>query len=228
MKSTEVIRRLTADGWVLCRTKGSHHHFNHPSKPGLVTVPHPKKDIPIGTLKSIERQSGVKHDLKTMHYFAIISREGRHVLAEFPDCPGCQTFDTADGIADAAREALEGWLEAHLALGNAPPRPIAHTTSPANTKLARIAVRAGLAAALQVRWARQDAGLTQGALGKKARVTQQQIAKLENPDLNPSLETLEKAARALGLDLTVTLEQPFSVATPERSSKRRVASQRIR
>ena len=27
---------------------------------GIVTVPHPKKDFPIGTLKSIERQSGVK------------------------------------------------------------------------------------------------------------------------------------------------------------------------
>lgn len=38
----------------------SHLHFKHPSRPGKVTVPHPVKDMPIGTLKSIEKQSGVK------------------------------------------------------------------------------------------------------------------------------------------------------------------------
>ncbi len=58
--STEVIKRLRADGWVLARTKGSHAHFTHPTKPGVVTVPHPKKDLPLGTVKSIEKQSGLK------------------------------------------------------------------------------------------------------------------------------------------------------------------------
>jgi predicted RNA binding protein YcfA (HicA-like mRNA interferase family) len=57
--SAEVIRRITADGWTLVRTKGSHRHFKHAGRPGIVTVPHPEKDLPIGTLKSIERQSGV-------------------------------------------------------------------------------------------------------------------------------------------------------------------------
>lgn len=60
MKSADVIRKLEADGWRLARQKGSHCHFKHPLKPGVVTVPHPRKDIPIGTLKSIEKQSGVK------------------------------------------------------------------------------------------------------------------------------------------------------------------------
>lgn len=58
--STEIIRRIEADGWYLVRVKGSHHHFRHPTKPGVTTVKHPAKDFPIGTLKSIERQSGVK------------------------------------------------------------------------------------------------------------------------------------------------------------------------
>lgn len=58
--STEVIKNLKAAGWVLARTAGSHHHFKHPTKQGVVTVPHPKKDLPIGTLKSIEKQSGLK------------------------------------------------------------------------------------------------------------------------------------------------------------------------
>jgi len=59
MKSRDVIKKLEADGWFLVRTAGSHHHFRHPEKPGTVTVPHPKKDLPIGTLKSIEKLSGV-------------------------------------------------------------------------------------------------------------------------------------------------------------------------
>ncbi|WP_425002672.1 type II toxin-antitoxin system HicA family toxin [Pantoea agglomerans] len=43
---------MKADGWVLTGINGSHHHFTHPTKPGLVTVPHPKKDLPIGTVKA--------------------------------------------------------------------------------------------------------------------------------------------------------------------------------
>ena len=60
MTSTEIIRALKAAGWKLERVKGSHHQFVHPTKPGVVTVVHPAKDIPLGTLKSIERQSGLK------------------------------------------------------------------------------------------------------------------------------------------------------------------------
>ena len=58
--SADVIRALKRDGWTEVRVKGSHHHFKHPTKPGIVTVPHPKKDIPRGTLASIERQAGVQ------------------------------------------------------------------------------------------------------------------------------------------------------------------------
>lgn len=56
----EVIRLIGAAGWELIGVTGSHHHFRHPEKPGKATVPHPKKDLPLGTLKSIERQTGVK------------------------------------------------------------------------------------------------------------------------------------------------------------------------
>lgn len=57
--SAEVIKMLKADGWVLDRVTGSHHHFKHATKPGIVTVPHPKKDLPPKTLKSIATQSGL-------------------------------------------------------------------------------------------------------------------------------------------------------------------------
>lgn len=60
MKSKDVIRKIEKDGWHLVRVKGSHHHYRHPLKKGTTTVPHPKKDIAFGTVKSIEKQSSVK------------------------------------------------------------------------------------------------------------------------------------------------------------------------
>jgi predicted RNA binding protein YcfA (HicA-like mRNA interferase family) len=58
--SREVIRELRTDGWYEVAQKGSHVQFKHGKKPGRVTVPHPKKDLPTGTLKSIEKQAGIK------------------------------------------------------------------------------------------------------------------------------------------------------------------------
>ena len=60
MTSQEVIRLIQADGWYLVAVKGSHHQFKHPSKPGRVTIPHPRKDLPTRTLNSILKQAGPK------------------------------------------------------------------------------------------------------------------------------------------------------------------------
>lgn len=60
MKSADIIAALKQDGWEQVAQKGSHVQFKHPTKPGRVTVPHPKKDIPLGTLKSIEKQARIK------------------------------------------------------------------------------------------------------------------------------------------------------------------------
>jgi predicted RNA binding protein YcfA (HicA-like mRNA interferase family) len=60
MNSRDLIVALRKDGWEQVAQKGSHVQFKHPTKPGRVTVPHPKRDIPVGTLKSIEKQAGLK------------------------------------------------------------------------------------------------------------------------------------------------------------------------
>jgi predicted RNA binding protein YcfA (HicA-like mRNA interferase family) len=60
MQSREVIQALEAAGWFEVARKGSHAQFKHPTRAGRVTVPHPKRDIPIGTLRSIEKQSGIR------------------------------------------------------------------------------------------------------------------------------------------------------------------------
>ena len=57
MKSSSLIKLIEKEGWELVRTKGSHHHFKHK---GIVTIPHPKKDIPIGTVNAILKQAGLK------------------------------------------------------------------------------------------------------------------------------------------------------------------------
>lgn len=60
MNSREAIRRLVDAGWFEVTQVGSHKQFKHATKTGRVTVPHPKRDLPLGTLKSIEKQAGVK------------------------------------------------------------------------------------------------------------------------------------------------------------------------
>jgi predicted RNA binding protein YcfA (HicA-like mRNA interferase family) len=49
------------DGWYLVRTKGSHHQYKHPTKPGLITVPgNPGEDVAPDTLNNILKQAGLK------------------------------------------------------------------------------------------------------------------------------------------------------------------------
>jgi len=58
--SREVIKMIGNDGWYEVRVTGSHHHFKHPEKPGIVTVPHPKKQIGRGLFNSILKQAKLK------------------------------------------------------------------------------------------------------------------------------------------------------------------------
>jgi predicted RNA binding protein YcfA (HicA-like mRNA interferase family) len=60
MNSRDVLKALLRDGWYVVNQVGSHLQLKHPTKRGRVTLPHPKRDIPIGTLKSIEKQAGIK------------------------------------------------------------------------------------------------------------------------------------------------------------------------
>jgi predicted RNA binding protein YcfA (HicA-like mRNA interferase family) len=60
MHSRVVIGELERAGWYELARKGSHVQFKHRERAGRVTVPHPERDIPIGTLRSIENQSGLR------------------------------------------------------------------------------------------------------------------------------------------------------------------------
>ncbi|WP_416462762.1 type II toxin-antitoxin system HicA family toxin [Sphingomonas sp. VDB2] len=54
--SKKIVKRLIADGFQLVSIAGSHHKF----RKGAITVivPHPKKDLPTGTARSIAKMAG--------------------------------------------------------------------------------------------------------------------------------------------------------------------------
>ena len=54
--SRDIIRRLESEGWVLVSSRGSHHKFRN--KGQTIIVPHPKKDLPVGTARNIARIAG--------------------------------------------------------------------------------------------------------------------------------------------------------------------------
>ena len=63
MKISEIISLLERDGWILKRVTGSHRHFAHPDKPGLVTVAgQASATLKPKTESSILRQAGLRKE----------------------------------------------------------------------------------------------------------------------------------------------------------------------
>jgi len=60
MNSAGIIKKLKAAGWQHVSTRGSHHKYRHPKTGQSVIIPHPKKDLPQGTVKAILKQAELK------------------------------------------------------------------------------------------------------------------------------------------------------------------------
>ena len=58
--SEKIIKILIAQGFLLKSQKGSHQKFSNGQR--SVIVPAGRKEIPIGTLKSISRQAGINYE----------------------------------------------------------------------------------------------------------------------------------------------------------------------
>lgn len=54
--SKKIIKRLQVEGWEQVSVRGSHHKFRKGSV--TVVIPHPKKDLPLGTARSIAKTVG--------------------------------------------------------------------------------------------------------------------------------------------------------------------------
>ena len=60
LSSRKIIKILESNGFYFVSKKGSHTKYRNQKR--TVIVPHPKKEIPVGTLRSIIRQSGLTMD----------------------------------------------------------------------------------------------------------------------------------------------------------------------
>jgi predicted RNA binding protein YcfA (HicA-like mRNA interferase family) len=49
--SRKVVQRLKREGWSVVSIEGSHHKLAHPSFKHKIVLVHPKKDLPIGTVR---------------------------------------------------------------------------------------------------------------------------------------------------------------------------------
>jgi predicted RNA binding protein YcfA (HicA-like mRNA interferase family) len=56
----DAIRLVESEGWYWVRTRGSHRHYRHPVRRGLVTIAgKASQQLPIATWRSILRQAGI-------------------------------------------------------------------------------------------------------------------------------------------------------------------------
>ncbi len=144
-----------------------------------------------------------------MEYPAIITHEGGATLAlfVFQDGSECSTFADSDAeILAMAKDALEGRLEQHLKDSEPVPRPPRRVPrAPRGGRVMWVPVSAQFSALLAIRFAREEAGLTQAELARKMRVQQQMVARLERPGSNPTVATLDRVAHALGRSFDVHL-----------------------
>lgn len=58
--SKDLIKIIESDGWTLDRIRGDHHQFVHKTKPGIVTIPHPEKNLGTWLINKILKQAGLK------------------------------------------------------------------------------------------------------------------------------------------------------------------------
>ena len=56
--SRRIIKRLTSEGWEQKSQTGSHVTFKNPRFPLIVTVPHPKRELKLGTARNIAKTAG--------------------------------------------------------------------------------------------------------------------------------------------------------------------------
>ena len=54
--SRKIMQKLEADGFRLVSINGSHQKFRKGDR--TVILPHPKKDLPVGTVRQIYKQAG--------------------------------------------------------------------------------------------------------------------------------------------------------------------------
>ena len=133
----------------------------------------------------------------------MINVEGRGSL------DGVITF--GQGMEEAmanAQEALTAFLASLVEHGEPIPRPTEAQPSGEAGRVFAVEPEPEVAIPILLRWAREEAHLTQGDVAKRLGVSYQAYQKLERPGANPTIKTMKKAARVLGWELELGLAAP--------------------
>jgi predicted RNA binding protein YcfA (HicA-like mRNA interferase family)/predicted RNase H-like HicB family nuclease len=121
-KIGEIIMLLQQDGWTLKRVSGSHRHFTHPEKPGLVTV----AGKPSATLKPRPSRAcrPAKGAAVTGYVVVFEGHDQAGYSAYSPDLPG--VVAAGDTRQETEKLMIEA-MTAHIALlrqeGRSVPEP---------------------------------------------------------------------------------------------------------
>ncbi|NYE49654.1 putative RNase H-like HicB family nuclease [Spinactinospora alkalitolerans] len=117
---------IEADGRTLHRTRGSHRHYVHPEKLGVVTIAgKPGKDLACRHREKHPEAGGDQMEVTVSTYAVIIERaEDGGYGAWSPDLPGCIALgDTEAEALSEMREAMHAHLQILHERGEAVPEP---------------------------------------------------------------------------------------------------------
>ncbi len=124
---------------------------------------------------------------------------------EFPQIVDC--FGEAanqDKLPEAAKNVLEDALRGQLAdIAKLPDWPQLHRRPTSVEERLVVKLSANMVIAIQFRRMRLMKGWSQADLASTVGVSQQQIARLEDPDCNPTIDTVSRVARAFDEPLMV-------------------------
>jgi transcriptional regulator with XRE-family HTH domain/predicted RNase H-like HicB family nuclease len=135
-----------------------------------------------------------------MRFYALISRAGESLVAEFPDCRECVAVaGPSEDIGRNAAAVLRAWLEAQLLTGGVPPQPSPVIPSRTNARARGIEVPPLLALRIATRQARHQRGLDTAAFAETLGLPEQQLLKLEHPAGEPAERTIVRVTKELGL-----------------------------
>ena len=149
-----------------------------------------------------------KQPKSALQYVAFYQAKNSGFVFDFPDAPGCKgAARNQDELYEKAKSAIEGWLRKQVLEANTVAAwPRMHRRPNAGEERLHVHISPSLTVAVQFRRARLMRGWSQSELAERVGVSQQQIAKMEDPDGNPTFDSVAKIALALAEPLMVVFE----------------------
>jgi len=130
----------------------------------------------------------------------------RKVPFRFPDVPECKGTALREDLYETALATVEEALRGELASNKLPSWSRMHEPPRPNEKRLQIVISPSLTLAVQVRRMRLMKGWTQAELAVKLGVSQQQVAKLESADGNPTFESVARIAKVFDHPVAVVFQ----------------------